>query len=605
VRSALVALAASVLLTTAAFPATIYVPDNYSTIQGAINASSTGDTIIVRPGTYVENIGFMGKAITLQSEQGAAVTIIDGSQTWAVVSFTKGEARDSVLDGFTLTNGRSYEGGGIRCDRSSPSIINNVITQNESRGCSGAGIHLEHASPLIKGNDITDNESDRSGGGIACEYSSPTIEENYISNNFCDIDAGGIMVAGLSSAEILKNTIVQNEAWGYGGGIVCSNAKALVFDNTIKQNRADDGAGGILCRYDAPIIFRNDISHNQTGGNGGAVSCSSDAYIVKNTIIWNWADGSGGGIYCTGNATINGNFISTNDAAGYWGGGISVSEAPNVINNIICNNRAQNGGGLSVLSRSAASILNNTIASNDASYKGGAIYFWSCSPVYVTNTILWDNDAPTGPECYLGSYNYATQVSMACCDIEGGQSSIYVDTNSTLKWGTGMIDADPLFADPGREDFHLTFQSPCVEAGESNAYGLPSEDFEDDQRIAWNRVDIGADEFYYHLYAIGSVRPYSKIDVKVVGDPSAPATLFLGSGIAEPPYQTQHGEFWLTWPPLWQSNTGYVPGSGILVLKTVVPSTWSSGSEHPLQALIGPWGGSNTHLSNLLTLVAE
>jgi len=61
-----------------AFSATIYVPDNYAKIQGAIYAAANGDSVIVRPGTYVENINFMGKTITVRSERGPEVTTIDG-----------------------------------------------------------------------------------------------------------------------------------------------------------------------------------------------------------------------------------------------------------------------------------------------------------------------------------------------------------------------------------------------------------------------------------------------------------------------------------------------------------------------------------------------
>lgn len=95
------------------------------------------------------------------------------------------------------------------------------------------------------------------------------------------------------------------------------------------------------------------------------------------------------------------------------------------------------------------------------------------------------------------------------------------------------------------------------------------------------------------------------IDLKVVGSPGAPVLLALGSGIQDPPASTQHGDLWLEWPPLWQGNIGTVPGNGILVYTATVPSQWSSGSEHPFQALIGPWGGPDTTLTNLFTLKVE
>jgi hypothetical protein len=94
---------------------TIQVPADYSNIQDAINASETGDTILVGKGTYVENINFMGKNIFLSSyfyltrdKMFIDSTIIDGSNpahpdTGSVVIFRNGETRDAVLQGFTIT----------------------------------------------------------------------------------------------------------------------------------------------------------------------------------------------------------------------------------------------------------------------------------------------------------------------------------------------------------------------------------------------------------------------------------------------------------------------------------------------------------------------
>src|SRR5579862_8970739 len=67
--------------------ATIHVPTDQPTIQAAINAASTGDTVLVAPGTYYENINFSGKAITVTSSGGPSATTIDGGHTTSVVKF--------------------------------------------------------------------------------------------------------------------------------------------------------------------------------------------------------------------------------------------------------------------------------------------------------------------------------------------------------------------------------------------------------------------------------------------------------------------------------------------------------------------------------------
>ncbi len=73
------ALAAVMLSVTAGANAgnTVHVPVDKPSIQAAIDAAATGDTVLVAPGTYLENINFHGKAITVISEQGPSVTTIE------------------------------------------------------------------------------------------------------------------------------------------------------------------------------------------------------------------------------------------------------------------------------------------------------------------------------------------------------------------------------------------------------------------------------------------------------------------------------------------------------------------------------------------------
>src|SRR6266850_2970215 len=135
---------------------TIRVPQDVPTIQAGIDAAVNGDTVLVSPGTYVENINFNGKAITVTSSDGRAVTIIDGNANGSVVTFNHGETAASVLSGFTIRNGYTFDdAGGIQVTNSSPEISGNVITAN--RAISGVGIDVYRGSPIIRNNTITAN----------------------------------------------------------------------------------------------------------------------------------------------------------------------------------------------------------------------------------------------------------------------------------------------------------------------------------------------------------------------------------------------------------------------------------------------------------------
>jgi len=216
----------------------------------------------------------------------------------------------------------------------------------------------------------------------------------------------------------------------------------------------------------------------------------------------------------------------------------------------------------------------------------------------MVNTILWGNSTTTGKEAYIRD---TSSLTISFSDVDGGMTSIHVEAYATLYWGDGMIDADPIFAGPIDGDFHLTWNSPCRNSGDSTVWGLPENDNEGDPRISTDWIDMGADEFYYHLYYIGDVVPGSNISIRAAGGPDMPVKLYSGQ-LSPDPTWTQHGFFYLQWPPVWEGNIGKIKGNGILKWNIAVPTTWSSGEEHYMQSLIGPWGGPYSRLSNLMTL---
>jgi len=173
----------------------IEIPDSLPTIQAGIIWAGEGDTVLVKPGTYYENLRFYKKRVILASHfardtTNTAIidsTIIDGDsltrgeERGSVIYFTSEADSNSWVIGFTIRNGigtkatvgieEKFNGGGIFCELGSmPTIAYNVITQNQVEG-DGGGIFCYTAAPNIFNNIITQNSAGGSGGAIQCYYS--------------------------------------------------------------------------------------------------------------------------------------------------------------------------------------------------------------------------------------------------------------------------------------------------------------------------------------------------------------------------------------------------------------------------------------------------
>ncbi len=165
-------------------------------------------------------------------------------------------------------------------------------------------------------------------------------------------------------------------------------------------------------------------------------------------------------------------------------------------------------------------------------------------------------------------------------------ASVFTDSYTTLNIGDGMIDADPLLAHAAGGDFHLLHGSPCRNAGDDSASGLPLFDIDGNARIVSGTTDMGADEFATHMYCMGDFTPGGSIEGKFVGEPASwPVALFIGSGIMDPPLQHMWGEFHLEAPwiliPLLP-----IPANGILTLPATIPATPAGPYSVPMQALV-------------------
>jgi parallel beta-helix repeat protein len=318
---------------------TIRVPADQPTIQAAISAASNGDTVQVAAGTYVENLNFLGKAITVTSEQGPDATIIDGNGAGPVVAFVTGESRLAVLNGFTIQNGNASgsaaEGGGIRISQASPTITGNFIQGNKA-GNGGGGISISFGSPVVQGNVIKNNgQTNGFSGGVG---------------------GGGIAILGAASAQVLNNTISNNSWYSASGG------------------------GLTLFAAGTPTIQNNLVSGNTAYSQGGGfwLVNQSDAAIVQNLIIGNSAN-TGGGVYWSVPSGARGPFL---------------------INNTIYGNGGPQGSGIFADGFDAqAQIINNIIVAAAGQTAVICGNFDSSLPIFRTNDVVSVSGMPYGGLC--------------------------------------------------------------------------------------------------------------------------------------------------------------------------------------------------------------
>ena len=396
----------TLLLVTAGTAAVLNVPSlEYPTIQSGIDSAFTGDTVLVQPGEYPENLNFQGKPITVGSlflltEDTTYIdqTIINSNNDYlnqgCVVLFVNGEDQDSRLTGFTVTGGYFSGGGGIQCAfNSSPTLAHLNITGNTASN--GGGIYcFSYASPAIVNVKIYNNSAIYKGGGICCEqYSSPVITQSLIYNNVANEDGGGLYFNDNCSAQISEIQVSANYTSWAGAGIFCGNSSNIELKNsTIRNNETDDQGGGFYCQ-------------------------SSNPYLERVTV--------------TGNS-------------------------------------AYEGGGLYFASHSHALLMNLTISNNQISeiigdnYAGGGLFIWD-SRADLVNSILWNDSKP---EIYLNTdLQDSGSITITHSDIGGGLDSIYADLNSKVYWLEGNFNSDPLFLAPLSDDYRLQDFSPCREAG--------------------------------------------------------------------------------------------------------------------------------------------
>lgn len=454
---------AAVALLPAALPgAILHVPAEYPTIQEAIDAADRFDEVVVEPGTYHEfNLSLRGKEITVRGTDPTdpavvAATVVDAEGRGRVLHFDDTEGPNSVVSGLTLTGGLAEEGGGVRIIDASPLLDHLVIEGNTARkGGGGVNCRGTTSAPLLRAVTIRGNRA-----------TGPTRDG----------------VAGEASEELVRllaqwgKTAPEAVVRSTGGGLKAVDCSPILESSLIAENQAGQGGGAGF--FLSKAVIRGTTFEGNTSIWGGAIHFrqSPGALVEDSSVIGNTAIFGGGGLGIErSNLTVQRTQIAGNQADGLGGGMVISQAAPSLTNLLVRDNvTAGDGGGMAVVNQALPRVLHGTFSGNTAR-RGGAFMVVQQAVATVTNSILWGD----GPDEIL-VVNATADVTYS--DVEGG-------------WpGDGNIDADPLFADPGNGDFHLTEGSPAVDAALADAGA--ADDLDGDVRPGGAEFDMGSDELF-------------------------------------------------------------------------------------------------------------
>jgi len=409
-----------------------------ATIQAAIDASVSGDEVVVADGVYTgdgnRDLDFDGRLIVVRSASGPGACEIDCGGRAAGLHrgfiFQSGETAEAAVQGFTIRNGYADNGGAILCLQSNPTIRECRFLFNTAEPQDVIYMH-------------------GFGGALYCvDDDTLTVEDCYFEGNVGHYDpsdisgGGGAIGAGhpdLAFGDLLveRCTFVSNESTGYGGGICALKYDVTVRDSTFEDNTSEGPAGAFVAGFGGFSLFerctfsRNIAEGVQRLGDGGAVvyDLGAAGMLIDCRFIDNEAAFHGGAIYLLRSTRTTAIDCEFTGNAALFGGGVALG-----------------------LTSTSVSLVNCTLSGNAATY-AGALWVAEYGRANVSNSILW-GDAPD--EIYgvgIATVTYS--------DVQGGWD------------GPGNIDVDPLFADPAAGDFRPLAYSPCIDAADNTA--LPPE----------------------------------------------------------------------------------------------------------------------------------
>jgi parallel beta-helix repeat protein len=326
---------------------TWYVDDdgraNFMKIQDAIDNATAGDSIIVRDGTYIENVDVYVDNVTISSVNGSDFTIVQAANSSDHVFEVSADYVN--ISGFTVNDSTEYRRGGIYLGRD---VDHCTISHNNVTGNS-AGIYLSLSRENNVSNNIVSNNIE---GGI---HLSNSYSNAFINNTFMN---DGFIVLGSH-----QNTMINNRV----------NGKPLVYLEDASDYMVEEAGQVILVNCNNITVKNVNISHTCVGVQ---LSHTSNSRITNITANWNSQYGIFLGLGSNNNMLMV-NTVNSNEQ------GIRLDSKSN--DNLLINNTINsNYDGISLTDTSNTLLTKNTANSN---YYGIYLRSSSDNVIYLNNFV--------------------------------------------------------------------------------------------------------------------------------------------------------------------------------------------------------------------------
>lgn len=512
--------------------ATRLVPTDFATIQGAIDVSQPGDTVLVMPGIYLESIRITS-GITVRSTNGREQTTLDASGQGDSAITVEGAGSPSVcIEGFTITGGegktvvscitpaQDVVGGGLYAFGSELAVQDCRFDGNGGaiHGIyAGGGAFLESCIVTITGTEFlrngVENEGDfvQVGGGLAlCGFPAEIDMSDCLFLGNGRTALGGAVFLGGAGGEIarVRDTEFRENSAGFGAAIADTLSSGSLDIESCSFDRNDSSHGGglylIATTSQATVsILDSTFAENVPDGvfmDLGAVitarleRCAFTGNMDRGGIFANLTGGSE--LEC-----IDSTFIENQGAFGAaFNVDVSEMSSVRIANSILTGNVSDHGGAMLGSADDSGSIrIEGCVVSENSATFGGGLNLTTgpLGTIDVTNCTLARNQGSFGPGIFASASQGTIRIANTVIrdGLQASGSVVSVDNHLPS-------DPGPLFRDESGGDYRLCFGSPAIDGGDNAS--VPAElvldadrtpRFHDGNGDGVVRVDLGAYEY--------------------------------------------------------------------------------------------------------------